>query len=56
MSRIAHAQQMLAATSAVIVDLALRSGFQTQPQFTAVFKIIVGSMRCWWRQDQLNIG
>jgi AraC-like DNA-binding protein len=49
--RIARAQQMLAATSDAVVDIALSVGFQTQAHFTTVFKKIVGNTPCQFRRE-----
>jgi AraC family transcriptional regulator len=52
--RIERAQQMLAATPAALVDIALSVGFQTQAHFTTVFKRFVGDTPCQWRREQPN--
>jgi AraC family transcriptional regulator len=49
--RIARAQQMLAATSDTLVDIALSVGFQTQAHFTTVFKKIAGNTPCQFRRE-----
>jgi AraC family transcriptional regulator len=49
--RIAHAQQMLAATSDTLVDIALSVGFQTQAHFTTVFKKIAGNTPYQFRRE-----
>ena len=53
--RIEHAQQMLAAKPAALVDIALSVGFQTQAHFTTVFKKFVGITPCQWRREQPNV-
>lgn len=50
--RIERAQQMLAAKPAVLADVALSVGFQTQAHFTTVFKKFVGNTPCRWRRQQ----
>jgi AraC family transcriptional regulator len=49
--RVARAQQMLAATSDTLVDIALSVGFQTQAHFTTVFKKIAGNTPCQFRRE-----
>ncbi len=49
--RIARAQQMLAATSDTLVDIALSVGFQTQAHFTTVFKKIAGNTPYQFRRE-----
>jgi AraC family transcriptional regulator len=53
--RIARAQQMLAATSATLVDIALSVGFQTQAHFTTVFKKIAGNTPCQFRREHPKV-
>jgi AraC-like DNA-binding protein len=53
--RIERAQQLLAATSDALVDIALSVGFQTQAHFTTVFKNIVGSTPYQWRREQPKV-
>ena len=53
--RIERAQQMLAAKSAALVDIALSVGFQTQAHFTTVFKKLVGNTPCQWRREHPNV-
>jgi AraC family transcriptional regulator len=53
--RIERAQQMLAARSDALVDIALSVGFQTQAHFTTVFRKIVGHTPCQWRREQLDV-
>lgn len=50
--RIERAQQLLAATSDALVDIALSVGFQTQAHFTTVFKNIAGNTPCQFRREQ----
>ena len=50
--RIARAQQMLAATSDTLVDIALSVGFQTQSHFTTVFKKFAGYTPYQFRREQ----
>jgi len=54
--RIERAQQLLAATSDPLVDIALSVGFQTQAHFTTVFKKVVGSTPYQWRREQPKVG
>jgi AraC family transcriptional regulator len=54
--RIERAQQLLAATSGGLVDIALSVGFQTQAHFTTVFKKIAGSTPYQWRREQPKVG
>jgi AraC family transcriptional regulator len=54
--RIERAQQLLAATSDPLVDIALSVGFQTQAHFTTVFKNVVGSTPYQWRREQPRVG
>jgi AraC family transcriptional regulator len=54
--RIERAQQLLAATSDPLVDIALNVGFQTQAHFTTVFKKVVGSTPYQWRREQPKVG
>jgi AraC family transcriptional regulator len=49
--RIERAQQLLAATSDALVDVALSVGFQTQAHFTTVFKKITGTTPYQWRLE-----
>jgi AraC family transcriptional regulator len=49
--RIEHAQEMLAATLTPVVDVALSVGFQTQSQFTTVFKRFTGQPPNAWRHS-----
>jgi AraC family transcriptional regulator len=53
--RIERAQQLLAATSDALVDIALSVGFQTQAHFTTVFKRISGSTPYQWRREQPKV-
>jgi AraC-like DNA-binding protein len=53
--RIERAQQLLAATSDPLVDIALSVGFQTQAHFTTVFKKVVGSTPYQWRREQPRV-
>jgi AraC-like DNA-binding protein len=53
--RIERAQQLLAATSDALVDIALSVGFQTQAHFTTVFKKVVGSTPYQWRREQPKV-
>ena len=53
--RIERAQQLLAATSVPLVDIALSVGFQTQAHFTTVFKKVVGSTPYQWRREQPRV-
>jgi AraC family transcriptional regulator len=53
--RIARAQQMLAATSDTLVDIALSVGFQTQAHFTTVFKKIAGNTPCQFRREHPKV-
>jgi AraC family transcriptional regulator len=53
--RIERAQQLLAATSDPLVDIALNVGFQTQAHFTTVFKNVVGSTPYQWRREQPKV-
>jgi AraC family transcriptional regulator len=53
--RIARAQQMLAATSDTLVDIALSVGFQTQAHFTTVFKKIAGNTPCQFRREHPRV-
>jgi AraC family transcriptional regulator len=53
--RIARAQQMLAATSNTLVDIALSVGFQTQAHFTTVFKKIAGNTPCQFRREHPKV-
>jgi AraC-like DNA-binding protein len=53
--RIERAQQMLAATSDALVDIALSVGFQTQAHFTTVFKKIAGNTPYQWRREQPRV-
>jgi len=53
--RIERAQQLLAATSDPLVDIALSVGFQTQAHFTTVFKKVVGSTPYQWRREQPKV-
>jgi AraC-like DNA-binding protein len=53
--RIERAQQMLAATSDTLVDIAFSVGFRTQAHFSTVFKNIVGHTPCQWRREQSNV-
>jgi AraC-like DNA-binding protein len=53
--RIARAQQMLAATSDAVVDIALSVGFQTQAHFTTVFKKIAGNTPCQFRREHPKV-
>jgi transcriptional regulator GlxA family with amidase domain len=53
--RIERAQQMLAATSDALVDIAFSVGFQTQAHFSTVFKNIVGDTPRQWRREQSNV-
>ena len=53
--RIERAQQLLAATSDPLVDIALSVGFQTQAHFTTVFKKVVGSTPYQWRREQPEV-
>jgi len=53
--RIARAQQMLAATSDTLVDIALSVGFQTQAHFTTVFKKFAGNTPYQFRREHLKV-
>jgi AraC family transcriptional regulator len=53
--RIERAQQLLAATSDALVDIALSVGFKTQAHFTTIFKNVVGSTPHQWRREQPKI-
>jgi AraC family transcriptional regulator len=53
--RIERAQQLLAATSEALVDIALSVGFQTQAHFTTVFKKITGTTPYQWRLEQPRV-
>jgi AraC-like DNA-binding protein len=53
--RIERAQQLLAATSDALVDIALSVGFKTQAHFTTVFKKVVGSTPNQWRREQPKV-
>jgi AraC family transcriptional regulator len=53
--RIARAQQMLAATSDTLVDIALSVGFQTQAHFTTVFKKFAGNTPCQFRREHPKV-
>lgn len=53
--RIERAQQLLAATSDALVDIALSVGFQTQAHFTTVFKKFTGTTPYQWRMEQPRI-
>jgi AraC family transcriptional regulator len=53
--RIERAQQLLAATSDALVDIALSVGFQTQAHFTTVFKKITGTTPYQWRLEQPGV-
>jgi AraC-like DNA-binding protein len=53
--RIERAQQLLAATSYALVDIALSVGFQTQPHFTTVFKKITGTTPYQWRLERPRV-
>ena len=53
--RIARAQQMLAATSDTLVDIALSVGFQTQAHFTTVFKKIAGNTPYQFRREHPKV-
>lgn len=53
--RIERAQQLLAATSDALVDIALSVGFKTQAHFTTVFKNVVGSTPYQWRREQPKV-
>jgi AraC family transcriptional regulator len=53
--RIERAQQLLAATSDALVDIALSVGFKTQAHFTTVFKKVVGSTPYQWRREQPKV-
>jgi len=50
--RIDHAQEMLVRTGMSVVDIALAVGFQTQSQFTTVFKRFTGKPPHAWRASQ----
>jgi AraC-like DNA-binding protein len=53
--RIARSQQMLAATSDTLVDIALSVGFQTQAHFTTVFKKIAGNTPYQFRREHPKV-
>ena len=53
--RIARAQQMLAATSDTLVDIALSVGFQTQAHFTTVFKKFAGNTPYQFRREHPKV-
>ena len=53
--RIERAQQLLAATSDALVDVALGVGFKTQAHFTTVFKKVVGRTPYQWRREQPKV-
>jgi AraC family transcriptional regulator len=53
--RIERAQQLLAATSDELVDIALSVGFKTQAHFTTVFKKVAGSTPYRWRREQPKV-
>jgi AraC family transcriptional regulator len=53
--RIERAQQLLAATSDALVDIALSVGFQTQAHFTTVFKKVTGTTPYQWRLEQPRV-
>jgi AraC family transcriptional regulator len=53
--RVERAQQLLAATSDALVDIALSVGFQTQAHFTTVFKKITGTTPYQWRLEQPRV-
>jgi len=53
--RIERAQQLLAATSDALVDVALSVGFQTQAHFTTVFKKITGTTPYQWRLERHRV-
>jgi AraC family transcriptional regulator len=53
--RIERAQQLLAATSDALVDIALSVGFQTQAHFTTVFKKFTGTTPYQWRLEQPRV-
>jgi len=49
--RINRAQEIMLASAAPLVDIALQVGFQSQAHFTTVFKRIVGQPPHAWRQS-----